>query len=111
MRRAILRYLGAHLLRAKRGRLGLPAHARMDLEVATETSTIVHMMAWSDYYLDKERMLLDSLLELHVGECSTHAMAEARGLSSVGFGLMTLGARRLARRYHHRAMAIAQRSA
>ena len=83
----------------------------MDLAVATETSTIVHMMSWADYFLDKERMLLDSLLELHVGECSDHALAEARGLSSVGFGLMTFRLRRLARRYHHRAVAVAQRSA
>jgi class 3 adenylate cyclase/tetratricopeptide (TPR) repeat protein len=111
VRRAILGYLGAHLLRAQRGRLGLRARRDMDLAVATETSTIVHMMSWSDYFLDKERMLLDSLLELHVGECSDHALAEARGLSSVGFGLMTFRLRRLARRYHHRAVAVAQRSA
>jgi len=111
VRRAILGYLGAHLLRAQRGRLGLSARRDMDLAVATETSTIVHMMSWADYFLDKERMLLDSLLELHVGECSDHALAEARGLSSVGFGLMTFGLRRMARRYHHRAVAVAQRSA
>jgi tetratricopeptide (TPR) repeat protein len=56
-------------------------------------------------------MLLDSLIELHAGECSEHALAEARGLSAVGFGMMTFGARRLARRYHHRAQAVAERSA
>ena len=110
VRLVVLRYLGAHLVRALRGRLGLPAKRGMDLAVATEISTIAHMMAWTDYFLDKERMLLDSLLELHAGECSEHALAEARGLSAVGFGMMTFGARRLARRYHHRAQAVAQRS-
>ncbi len=109
--RAVLGYLGAHAWRVVRGRLGRPAPRHMDLAVATEISTIAHMMAWSDYFLDKERMLLDSLLELHVGECSEHALAEARGLSSVGFGMMTFGARKLARRYHHRAQGVAQRSA
>ena len=111
VRLAVLRYLGAHLWRAMRGRLGVPAQRSMDLAVATEVSTIVHMMAWTDYFLDKERMLLDSLIELHAGECSEHALAEARGLSAVGFGMMTFGARRLARRYHHRAQAVAERSA
>jgi tetratricopeptide (TPR) repeat protein len=109
--RAALGYLGAHGWRVLRARLGWPAPRRMDLAVATEISTIAHMMAWSDYFLDKERMLLDSLLELHVGECSEHALAEARGLSAVGFGMMTFGARKLARRYHHRAQGVAQRSA
>jgi tetratricopeptide (TPR) repeat protein len=111
VRLAILRYLGAHLFRALRGRLGLRARRSMDAAVATEISTIAHMMSWTDYFLDKERMLLDSLLELHAGECSEHALAEARGLSSVGFGMMTFGARGLARRYHHRAQAVAQGSA
>ena len=111
VRLAVLRYLGAHLLRAMRGQLGMPARRSMDLAVATEISTIVHMMAWTDYFLDKERMLLDSLIELHAGECSEHALAEARGLSAVGFGMMTFGARGLARRYHGRAQAVAERSA
>jgi class 3 adenylate cyclase/tetratricopeptide (TPR) repeat protein len=111
VRRAILQYLGQHLLRAQRARLGYAAPRVMDPEVASEMSTILHMMAWADYFLNKERMFLDSILELHVGECSELTPAEARGLSSVAFGLMTFGVRRLARRYHHRAVKIAQRSA
>jgi tetratricopeptide (TPR) repeat protein len=110
VRRAILRYVAAHMLRANRGRLGIAASRDMDLDVATEISTIANTMAWTDYFLDKERMLLDSLLELQAGESSEYALAEARGLSAVGFGLMTYGARALARRYHHRAQAMAQRS-
>jgi tetratricopeptide (TPR) repeat protein len=108
--RAVLRHVGGHMVRRWRDRLGMPAPRRMDTAVATEISTIAHTMAWTDYFLDKERMLLDSLMELDAGENSDHALAEARGLSAVGFGLMTYGARRLARGYHQRALALAQRS-
>lgn len=109
--RVVLRYLAVHVRRNVSQRLGFPWRRSMDLAVATEVSTIANMMAWTDYFLDKERMLLDSLLELHAGQSSTHALAEARGLSAVGFGLMTFGARKLARRYHHHAQAEALRSA
>jgi tetratricopeptide (TPR) repeat protein len=82
----------------------------MDLATAQEISTICHSMAWMDYFLDKERMLLDCILELQAGEQSRYAVAEARGLSSLGFGFMTYDFLRLARRYHQRAGAIAQQT-
>lgn len=110
-RRAILKYLGAHVMRQLRALLRVPARRHMDLAVATEISTMSHFMAWMDYFLDKERMLLDSLLELHVGELSHHGLAEARGLSSLGFGAMTFNVRGIARRYHLRAVTVAQQSA
>lgn len=110
VRRAVLGHVGSHLWRRWRARLGWPVARTLDDAVAAEVSTIAHFMAWMDYFLDKERMLLDSLIELHVGELSRHALAEARGLSSVGFGLMTYGARGLARRYDDQAVAVAQRS-
>jgi class 3 adenylate cyclase/tetratricopeptide (TPR) repeat protein len=110
VRRAVLRQLGSHLWRRLRARLGWPVARTLDDAVAAEVSTIAHLMAWMDYFLDKERMLLDSLIELRVGELSRHGLAEARGLSSVGFGLMTYGARGLARRYDEDAVAVAQRS-
>jgi class 3 adenylate cyclase/tetratricopeptide (TPR) repeat protein len=109
-RLAILRYLGAHLARRARAVIGRPQPRDLDTEQAAEISTIAHLMSWMDYFLDKERMLLDSLIELHVGERSRHALAEARGLSSVGFGLMTFGIPGLSRRYHHRAMVAARLS-
>jgi tetratricopeptide (TPR) repeat protein len=107
---AVLKYVAAHLVRRVRARLGRPAARDIDTERAAEISTIAHLMAWMDYFLDKERMLLDSVIELDVGERSAHALAEARGLSSFGFGLMTFGAPRWSRRYHHKAMAAARRS-
>jgi class 3 adenylate cyclase/tetratricopeptide (TPR) repeat protein len=111
VRGAVLRQLAAHFVRRCRTHLGLHPARVIDEAVAAEVSTIVHFMAWMDYFLDKERMLLDSLLELHVGELSHHALAEARGLSSLGFGLMTFNLRTLARGYHNHAVAVAQRSA
>jgi len=109
-RRAILKYLGAHLLRRLRRHIGWPIKRKLDLAVATELSTVAHFMAWMDYFLDKERLLLDSLLELHVGELSQHGLAEARGLSSLGFAAMTFNLRKISRRYHVQAVAAAQRS-
>jgi hypothetical protein len=68
VRMAILRYLGGHLLGRARSLVGLKQHRDIDTDLAAEVSTIAHLMAWMDYFLDKERMLLDSLIELHVGE-------------------------------------------
>jgi tetratricopeptide (TPR) repeat protein len=52
-------------------------------------------------------MLLDCLLELRAGEQSEHAVAESRGLGSLGFGFMTYDLRRLSRKYHEKAGALA----
>ncbi len=110
VRRAILKYLGAHFTRSLRRNLGLAAARDMDSALAKEISTICNLMSWTDYFLNRERMLLDSLLELHVGELSRYAVAEARGLSSVGFGFMTFNMRAIARQYHTRADRVAKRS-
>jgi class 3 adenylate cyclase/tetratricopeptide (TPR) repeat protein len=110
IRRAVLHQLAAHGLRRLRRRLGLPVARRMDLASAQEISTICHAMSWMDYFLDKERMFLDCLLELRAGEHSAYAVAEARGLSSLGFGFMTFDVRRLARRYHVNARVVAQQT-
>jgi class 3 adenylate cyclase len=107
---AILKFIGGHFWRRARRALGRPAAKTLDTATATEVSTIAHLMAWMDYFLDKERMLLDSLLELHVGETSDYAMAEARGLSSLAFGYMTFSARTMSRQVHGEAVAVAERS-
>jgi class 3 adenylate cyclase len=109
-RRAILKYLGAHLWRRLRRQVGLPVKRDMELAMAMEISTIAHFMAWMDYFLDKERLLLDSLLELDAGERSQHGTAEARGLSSLGFATMTFNLRKISRRYNAQAALAAQRS-
>jgi tetratricopeptide (TPR) repeat protein len=108
VRRAILRYLAAHLIRRLRRRVGMPIERDMDPASVREISSVCHVMNWVDYRLDKERMVLDGLLELHVGERSNYSPAEARGLSSLGAIFMTLNARNLARRYHTEACAVAR---
>jgi class 3 adenylate cyclase/tetratricopeptide (TPR) repeat protein len=110
VRGAMLRYLAAHFIRRLRRRLGMPVKRDMDPESAQEISSVCHLMSWMDYFLDKERMVLDSLLVLHAGEHSHYAPAEARGLSSLGYVFMTFNARRLARSYHTWAGAVAQRT-
>jgi class 3 adenylate cyclase/tetratricopeptide (TPR) repeat protein len=110
VRRTILKYLAGHLVRHVRKRASKRSERDMDPALAQEISTVCHHMSWMDYFFDEERMVLDSLLELHVGERSHYSLAEARGLSSVGFGLMEFNARRLARRYHTEAIAVAQRT-
>ena len=110
VRRAILKYLAAHFVRRLRRRAGIPIERDMDPELAKEISAVCHHMSWVDYFFDEERMVLDSLLELHVGEHSHYSLAEARGLSSLGFGFMEFNARRLARSYHTEASAVAQRT-
>ena len=110
VRRAIVKYLGIHLFGRLRRRVGLPVARDMDHAMVKEISTICHQMSWADYFLDRERMVLDCLLELHVGERSHYAAAEARGLSSLGFAFMTFNARQIARGYHTEADPIAQRA-
>ena len=110
VRRAIFKHLAAHFIRRLGRGLGMPIKRRMDSASAAEISTICHFMSWMDYFLDKERMVLDSLLELQAGEQSDYPLAEARGLSSLGYVFMTFDARRLARSYHIEAGAVAQRA-
>ncbi len=110
VRLATVKYLAAHFIRRMQLRVGVPIKREMDSGVAREISTVCHLMTWVDYFLDQERIALDSLLELHAGEHSEYSFAEARGLSSLGFVFMMFDARHLARRYHTEAGAIAQRT-
>jgi tetratricopeptide (TPR) repeat protein len=110
VRRALAGQLAAHFTRRLRSWMGVPAKRELDMEWASEISTICHFMSWVDYFLDKERMLLDCLLELHAGENSNYSLAEARGLSSLGFGLMTYHVLGMSRGYHLRAMEIARKT-
>ena len=110
VRRAILAQFAAHFMRRLRAHLGWPKVRKIDHESAQEMSTICHAMSWMDYFVNKERMLLDCLLQLHVGENSTYVDGEVLGLSSIAFGFMTFDLRAMSRRYHHRASALAQQT-
>ena len=110
VRRAILTHLAQHVARRIGRRLGWTHGRAIDLASAEELSGICHAMSWMDYFIDKERMLLDCLMQLHIGENSQDLVAEAQGLSSLGFGFMTFNLRGLSRRYHLRAAELASRS-
>ena len=110
IRLATLKIFATHLVGRIRERLHIPVKPRVDLESAGEISTICHAMAWVDYFLDKERMLFDCLLELQAGEQSDYAVAESRGLSSLGFGFMTFDLRRISRKYHAKARSLASKT-
>jgi class 3 adenylate cyclase/tetratricopeptide (TPR) repeat protein len=110
IRLATLKLLAAHLVRLTREWMHIPAKPRLDIDSAQEASTICHAMAWVDYFLDKERMLFDCLLEMEVGETSDYKVAESMGLGSLGFGFMTYDMRRIARWYHRRAAPVAKES-
>jgi len=107
VRFVIFKHLFAHWVRRLRRKAGIPTGRPMDPAWAEEISIDCNVMSWMDYFLDKERMVLDSLFGLHAGETSTYQIAEARGLSSMAYVFMTFGARKLARRYHEEAGVIA----
>ena len=111
LRLATLKIFAAHVVGLIRERIHIPVKPHVDLESAEEISTICHAMAWVDYFLDKERMLFDCLLELHAGEHSNYVVAESRGLSSLGFGFMTYDMRRVSRLYHAKAGSLAIKTA
>jgi tetratricopeptide (TPR) repeat protein len=54
---------------------------------------------WLDFFFDEERLALDSLIGLDVGERSGDLRIESRGLTALGLVLLTFGANRMARRY------------
>jgi class 3 adenylate cyclase/tetratricopeptide (TPR) repeat protein len=110
IRLATLKLFSAHLSRLVREWMRIPAKPRLDIDSAQEASTICHAMAWVDYFLDKERMLFDCLLEMEVGETSNYSVAESMGLGSLGFGFMTYDMRRIARWYHQRAAPVARKT-
>ena len=109
VRFSVLKYLAAHFLGRFGLRVGRSPRRDLDFALAEEICTVCHLMAWVDYYLlEEERVVLDGLLELYVGERSDYLLARSRGFSDLGFIFMLLGAERLARRYFTEAVAIAE---
>jgi tetratricopeptide (TPR) repeat protein len=81
VRRSMVYFLAAHVLRrVVRG----TSHARrypMEVATAQEISTICRSLAWLDYWVDEERSALDSLIELYAGERSV-MYYRVRGLAT-----------------------------
>jgi tetratricopeptide (TPR) repeat protein len=78
--------------------------------VAQEKCRIYSLLAWMDYFMDPERLVLDSLLELNLAEKS--GLAVERVLAAMGIGLVcdAIPLPRLARFYHSLAVALAEKS-
>lgn len=77
---------------------------------AEERCRIYSIMAWMDYFMDPERLVLDSLLELNLAEKNNLPVQAV--LASMGVGLVcdALPSPRLARHYHARAVALAEQT-
>jgi len=82
----------------------------VDLTIAQEISEVCRSLAWLDYFVDEERFLLDSLIELEVAQRSGDVLGRVRGLATLGIAFSMFGAFRLAQRRVAEASAIAQRS-
>jgi class 3 adenylate cyclase/tetratricopeptide (TPR) repeat protein len=108
VRRSTVKFLAAHFLRRLLPGAGQAARPTMDPAVAREISVICQSLAWLDYFVDGERLGLDSLMELYAGERSGDVLARVRGLATLGFVLMMFRAFSLARRRIDEAVAIAQ---
>jgi tetratricopeptide (TPR) repeat protein len=80
----------------------------MDLATAREISTVCRSLAWLDYFVDEERMVLDGLIELYAGERSGDALARVRGLGGLTIALTHFGVFSMAHRYVEEETAIAQ---
>ena len=77
--------------------------------LARERCRIYSVMAWMDYFMDPERLILDSLLELNLAEQS--GLSVERVLASMGVGLVcdAVPIPRIARFYHLQAVALAEK--
>jgi hypothetical protein len=64
-------------------------------------------MAWMDYFMDPERLVLDCLLELNLAEESGLAVEAVLASMGVGLACDAIPAPWLARRYHFRAVTLA----
>jgi class 3 adenylate cyclase/tetratricopeptide (TPR) repeat protein len=103
--KAMLRQLGHRLVPRHNIR---PAADSVDAE-AEERYLTHEAMGWIDYFLDQERLLLDVLLQLNLCERSGLPAGAARGSAAVGVALDLGGLPRIARRYHRRAVEVAER--
>jgi tetratricopeptide (TPR) repeat protein len=109
VRRRMVRFLAAHVLRRVVRGTGHARRHTMEVATAQEISTICRSLAWLDYWVDEERCALDSLIELYAGERSGDVLGRVRGLATLAIVLMTFRAFALARRRLAEADTVAQR--
>jgi class 3 adenylate cyclase/tetratricopeptide (TPR) repeat protein len=83
---------------------------RSDVDPAVQERTRAYQsLGWIDYYSsDSLRQLLVSLLMLNTGESAGHLIGVNQGSLGIGIACDVLGRKRLAARYHHRNVALAE---
>jgi class 3 adenylate cyclase/tetratricopeptide (TPR) repeat protein len=83
----------------------------ISLAAAQEISAVCRSLAWLDYFVDEERFMLDSLIELQAAERSGDVLGRVRGIGTLGIALVAIfRAFKPAWRRINEATAIAQRS-
>lgn len=78
-------------------------------KLAQELCQIYAVMAWTDYFMAPPCLLLDSLLILNIAERFGFSVEIVLASMGVGLAFNNLSAKRLARYYHHRAVALAEK--
>ncbi len=111
-RRAVGRAILSQLL-VQLGHLALPwlfLQRREPDAVARERARLYEGMGFIDFFVDRKRLLLDVLMLLNVSERAGYDLGIARGSGGLGaiYDVIPLWA--LARRYHARAIALAERT-
>ncbi len=77
---------------------------------AAELADLYEVLNWVDFFIDRERFVLDVLLELNLSERYGYRTGIVRASLACGVLCDTVPLRRLARRYHDRAVALATES-
>lgn len=74
-----------------------------------DVSRVIDTLGWIYFFSRPERVVVDSFRELNVGEIRGFRLAIVRGLTGLGFVFDAIPLRRLAGRYHRRAVALGAR--
>jgi len=89
--------------------LAVRREAEIDPVVAERTENY-HLMSWLHYFVDREKMVLDAVMQLNVSERHGHIVGMSRGSDGAGIISDVIPLPRIATYYHRRAVELAQRS-
>lgn len=76
--------------------------------IVEERTANYHSMSWMHYFTDREMMCLDAVLQLNASERSGYALGMARGYDGLGIICDVIPLKRVAGRYHARAVRAAK---
>ena len=110
-RRGVRMAIVREVIRQVRHRLLGPPRNGRNAAAAAERERMYEVMAWIDYFMDHERVVLDSLLLLNTAEVSRDPVPIVKGCTGLGLILDLIRCFSLARHYHQRAVELAQDTA